>query len=213
MITVPIGFALVSLGLLVAGTFTEITWPAVVLACGALIAVLGRLALTFRAHQATLEHSQSEALTDPLTGLGNRRALAVALERRLDRSRPETMILALFDLDGFKSYNDSFGHAAGDALLQRLAMALGTVLDGAGQRLPDGRRRVLRAAPGRRSGPGAAARGQRRAHRPGRRLLDLGLPGQCPPARGDRRRRGGAAAGRPADVRAQARNPPRRRRP
>jgi two-component system cell cycle response regulator len=128
MITVPIAFALVSLGLLVAGSVTDITWPAVVLACGALIAVLARLALTFRAHQATLEHSQSEALTDPLTGLGNRRALAVALQNRLDRSTPEPMILALFDLDGFKSYNDSFGHAAGDALLQRLAMALGTVL-------------------------------------------------------------------------------------
>jgi two-component system cell cycle response regulator len=128
MITVPIAFSLVSLGLLVAGTFTEITWPAVVLACGALIAVLGRLALTFRAHQATLEHSQVEALTDPLTGLGNRRALAVALERRLDHAEPEPMILALFDLDGFKSYNDSFGHAAGDALLQRLATALATAL-------------------------------------------------------------------------------------
>jgi diguanylate cyclase (GGDEF)-like protein len=130
MITVPIAFSLTSLGILVAGTLTEIPFPAVALACGALIAVLVRLALTFRAHQAMLEHSRNEALTDPLTGLGNRRALAVALERRLDQPLPEPMLLALFDLDGFKSYNDSFGHAAGDALLQRLATALGTVLKG-----------------------------------------------------------------------------------
>jgi two-component system cell cycle response regulator len=130
MIAVPIAFSLTSLGILVAGTLTEIPFPAVALACGALIAVLVRLALTFRAHQAMLEHSRNEALTDPLTGLGNRRALAVALERRLDQPLPEPMLLALFDLDGFKSYNDSFGHAAGDALLQRLATALGTVLKG-----------------------------------------------------------------------------------
>jgi diguanylate cyclase (GGDEF)-like protein len=128
MIAVPIAFSLVSLGILVAGTITEIAFPAVLLACGALVAVLIRLALTFRAHQAMLEHSQAEALTDPLTGLGNRRSLALALARRLDRPWTEPMILALFDLDGFKSYNDSFGHAAGDALLQRLATALGTVL-------------------------------------------------------------------------------------
>jgi diguanylate cyclase (GGDEF)-like protein len=130
MITVPIAFSLMSLGILVAGTLTEITFPAVAMACGALIAVLVRLALTFRAHQTMLEQSQNEALTDPLTGLGNRRALALALKRRLDEPSPEPMILALFDLDGFKSYNDSFGHAAGDALLQRLAAALGTVLKG-----------------------------------------------------------------------------------
>ena len=128
MITVPIVFSLLSLGILVTGTFTKVTLPAVGLACGALIAVLVRLALTFKAHQTMLQDSQSEALTDPLTGLGNRRALALALQRRLDRQAPEPMILALFDLDGFKSYNDSFGHAAGDALLQRLAAALGTVL-------------------------------------------------------------------------------------
>ncbi len=48
--------------------------------------MLVRLALTFRAHQTMLEHSQTEALTDPLTGLGNRRALAVALKRRLDQT-------------------------------------------------------------------------------------------------------------------------------
>lgn len=127
-ILIPIAFALVSLSILIAGTFTDVSLPAVVLASGALLSVLLRLALTFRAHQAMLQRSRNEASTDPLTGLGNRRGFQAALERRLDDAEPEPMILALFDLDGFKTYNDSFGHPAGDALLQRLATALGAVL-------------------------------------------------------------------------------------
>ena len=83
--------------------------------------------------------------------------------------------------------------------------------DRAGQRLPDGRRRVLRAAARRRRGPGAAAGRLGRAHRSGDGFCDLGLDGQRRAARGDRRRRRGAAAGRPADVRPQERRAPRRR--
>ncbi len=127
-ISIPIVFALISLSILVAASITDVTLPAVALASGALLAVLLRLALTFRAHQSMLQRSQSEALTDPLTGLGNRRALSNALAERLLEDHPSPMILALFDLDGFKSYNDSFGHAAGDALLQRLALALAAVI-------------------------------------------------------------------------------------
>jgi diguanylate cyclase (GGDEF)-like protein len=72
------------------------------------------------AHEALRE----QALTDPLTSLGNRRKLAADLSERLGRRgdvEPEPMVLMLFDLDGFKSYNDTFGHLAGDALLARLA--------------------------------------------------------------------------------------------
>jgi diguanylate cyclase (GGDEF)-like protein len=130
MIRIPIVFALLSLSILVVGTLTHVTLPAVVLATGALLAVLVRLVITFRAHQAMLERSRSEASTDPLTGLGNRRALSAALKHRLEEDDREPMILALFDLDGFKTYNDSFGHAAGDALLQRLASDLAAVLSG-----------------------------------------------------------------------------------
>jgi GGDEF domain-containing protein len=62
------------------------------------------------------------ALTDPLTGLANRRKLMGDLEDRLRTASEERpLMLALFDLDGFKSYNDSFGHPAGDALLMRMA--------------------------------------------------------------------------------------------
>jgi two-component system cell cycle response regulator len=128
LVSIPIGFALISLVVLVTGTVIDVSLPAVGLATAALLSVLARLALTFRAHQGALERARDEAFTDPLTGLGNRRALSNALRDRLDDPRPAPMILALFDLDGFKSYNDSFGHAAGDALLQRLASALRAVL-------------------------------------------------------------------------------------
>jgi two-component system, cell cycle response regulator len=131
-IRTPVAFALVALGVLVAGAFAQITLPAVILGATALVSVMVRLVLTFRDHQTMLETSRGEATTDPLTGLGNRRALAAALERRLEDEPPQPMILALFDLDGFKNYNDSFGHSAGDALLQRLADALATVIAGRG---------------------------------------------------------------------------------
>jgi two-component system cell cycle response regulator len=132
MISVPIAFALMSLGILVVGTVIDVTLPATALACGALLSILLRLVLTFRAHQAMLRLSQREAMSDPLTGLGNRRAFSSALEQRLGDDRSAPMILALFDLDGFKSYNDTFGHAAGDALLQRLATSLAAVLSTSG---------------------------------------------------------------------------------
>lgn len=65
---------------------------------------------------------QVAADTDGLTGLSNRRRLSAALERATKASSPEhPLLLALYDLDGFKLYNDTFGHPAGDALLVRLA--------------------------------------------------------------------------------------------
>jgi diguanylate cyclase (GGDEF)-like protein len=74
-----------------------------------------------------LADSREEALTDHLTGLPNRRALVNHLGRAL--AAENEVVLALFDLDGFKSVNDTLGHPAGDALLRRraeqLAQALG----------------------------------------------------------------------------------------
>jgi diguanylate cyclase (GGDEF)-like protein/putative nucleotidyltransferase with HDIG domain len=65
------------------------------------------------------EHS---ALHDPMTGLGNRRKLMLQLDAALTAGAP--LLMALFDLDGFKTYNDTFGHLAGDELLVRLAARL-----------------------------------------------------------------------------------------
>ena len=74
---------------------------------------------------------QREAHTDSLTGLGNRRALMADLEHALTAGRRQTF--ALFDLDGFKLYNDRFGHPAGDELLRRLGERLAETLGGAGE--------------------------------------------------------------------------------
>jgi two-component system, cell cycle response regulator len=80
-----------------------------------------------------LHASRDEALTDALTGLGNRRALTRALDERMAHLSPERpIVLALFDLDGFKHYNDTFGHPAGDALLVRLGRSLAGFMDGRG---------------------------------------------------------------------------------
>jgi diguanylate cyclase (GGDEF)-like protein len=81
------------------------------------------------AHEAI----RQQAVTDPLTGLGNRRKLSADLGAALREpcaSRPS--LLLLFDLDGFKDYNDTFGHLAGDALLARLGRKLDQAVAGVG---------------------------------------------------------------------------------
>ena len=71
-----------------------------------------------------------KAFADPLTGLPSRRALMRDLEAYLAQEDGPDLMLALFDLDGFKPYNDAFSHPAGDALLVRLANRLQRSLDG-----------------------------------------------------------------------------------
>ena len=74
-----------------------------------------------RQMRETQEELREAAMTDSLTGLPNRRRLTSDLETAVDDREAH---LALFDLDGFKGYNDTFGHLAGDALLMRLGHRL-----------------------------------------------------------------------------------------
>src|SRR3954466_4164540 len=125
MLVVPTLFALLGLTLLISDHFDRLNLLAVALAWASVLAVIGRFGMTFFANLTMLADTREESLTDALTGLGNRRRLMRDLEEVLapDGGRPS--VLVLFDLNGFKGYNDVFGHPAGDALLARLGARLG----------------------------------------------------------------------------------------
>lgn len=82
--------------------------------------------------QDALERLRSQAVTDELTGLYNRRHLWNALEAELVRARRKRLPMAvmLFDIDHFKNLNDQWGHEAGDMVLQSLAQVVRRVVRG-----------------------------------------------------------------------------------
>jgi two-component system, cell cycle response regulator len=132
-IVLPIAFAIVALVVLVYDHFHKVNLLALVLATACLAAVLARLVLTFAQNLRILAASRQEATTDALTGLSNRRLLARDLGRAGHRvAAGERQLLAIFDLNGFKQYNDTFGHPAGDALLVRLGASLERAMKGNG---------------------------------------------------------------------------------
>jgi diguanylate cyclase (GGDEF)-like protein/putative nucleotidyltransferase with HDIG domain len=72
------------------------------------------------------EQTQEDSLTDPLTGLPNRRSMFVHLSRELSRAerlKSEVAIIVM-DIDGFKAINDTYGHNVGDHALREIATAL-----------------------------------------------------------------------------------------
>lgn len=69
-------------------------------------------------------HLAREAVTDPLTGLTNRRPFTERLSTQLEQGG----VLLMADVDFFKGYNDTYGHVAGDDVLKKLAQALQTLL-------------------------------------------------------------------------------------
>ncbi len=111
-----------ALTLLVLAAFERISALAVAFAAGALVLASVRAALTYLENVRILRRSAHDAVTDPLSGLGNRRRLMADLERAFAGRATSTLLF--FDLNGFKRYNDGFGHAAGDALLARIGTAL-----------------------------------------------------------------------------------------
>jgi diguanylate cyclase (GGDEF)-like protein/putative nucleotidyltransferase with HDIG domain len=121
-LAVPVGFSVIALVMVVYCATADVTFVPIAFATGSLVCVIARFVLTFRSYLVVLGQTEDEAMTDALTGLPNRRALTADLEAAV--AGGEDAQLLLFDLNGFKGYNDAFGHPAGDALLQRLGGCL-----------------------------------------------------------------------------------------
>ncbi len=129
------GFLLPGLGagaglsILLVDTFHQVSPVAVGLATATLITVGVRLGLSVQSLRVLTEMRHRQAITDELTGLGNRRQLFNLLDAFFaDYADPETMdrtlSLLYIDLDHFKEINDSFGHSAGDEVLRQLGPQL-----------------------------------------------------------------------------------------
>jgi two-component system, cell cycle response regulator len=151
LLAVPAVAGLVAIGVLVYDHTATLNALAIGLAVATLVVVMARTWLTFRENGRILERIHRQAVTDPLTKLGNRRSLVTDLEGYLgDAEGAAERMLVVFDLNGFKRYNDTFGHPSGDQLLRRLSDRLARAAEpfGAAYRLGGDEFCVLAAVPG-----------------------------------------------------------------
>jgi diguanylate cyclase (GGDEF)-like protein len=88
-----------------------------------LMEAVAKLASDAIANAVKHERTETSALTCPLTGLPNARALRYRFEEEVDRARRhrDAFAVVMMDLDGFKAVNDSYGHHAGDHVLKELS--------------------------------------------------------------------------------------------
>jgi diguanylate cyclase (GGDEF)-like protein len=130
----PVACGLIAIGVLVYGSIEGIAGASTWLAAATLTTVLARLLASAAENLRLIASSSELANRDALTGLGNRRALLRDLEREAAHATAsEPRLMLLFDLNGFKRYNDTFGHPAGDALLARLGRQLAERAAGEGR--------------------------------------------------------------------------------
>ena len=110
-------------------TLASINQVATGLAAATLLMVVVRTGLSVRRLRALTRERHRMAITDHLTGLGNRRRLFEVLDAAF--AAGGRLAFLFIDLDGFKEINDSFGHPAGDEILGRIGARLTTALRGA----------------------------------------------------------------------------------
>jgi len=129
--TMPLFFSSIALGVVIFDHFYRVNIVSLTTASAALAVAITRMTIVFRQNIGMIGSTHREAMTDALTGLGNRRRLMRELEEACEKATPdEPLAVIIFDLNGFKHYNDTFGHQAGDALLARLGRSLETAIVG-----------------------------------------------------------------------------------
>jgi len=112
-----------ALSVLLLGSLSGASPAAVAMAAGTLLVTGVRLALTLGSLRTLTVERQEQAVTDQLTGLGNRRRLEQVLSQCFAAPisvTPRELAFLFVDLDHFKEINDSFGHSAGDQLLRQI---------------------------------------------------------------------------------------------
>ncbi len=91
-----------------------------------LVAQMAGMSLDRHRFLASIDQLQKESVTDALTGLGNRRHFEQRMTSEIGRARrfSQPMSLIMLDIDDFKTYNDTYGHPAGDTALKALSRVL-----------------------------------------------------------------------------------------
>jgi two-component system cell cycle response regulator len=117
---VPAFFAAVMIALFAMQYFSHAGGLTTVLWAATMVTVIARLGISVRENKRLLEAVR----TDQLTGLGNQGSLQQDLAEHCHRADEAPLTLLLLDLNGFKRFNDSFGHPAGDEMLSRLGEQL-----------------------------------------------------------------------------------------
>jgi two-component system cell cycle response regulator len=156
-IVFPSIFAAMAVGVLTWDHFSRLHEVSIWLSVATLAAVIVRMGISFRENAGLMAALHDDAFTDSLTELGNRRKLIDDLESALELGpgAQDGHVFALYDLDGFKVYNDSYGHPAGDSLLRRLGANLAAAVEPGGRayRLGGDEFCILAQLHGRRVGP------------------------------------------------------------
>ena len=131
----PTVFGAIAVGVLCWDHFSRQHVISVWLSVATLAVVLVRLGISFRENSALMAALDDDASTDALTQLANRRQLLADLDRALAMGTDArgSQVFALYDLDGFKLYNDTYGHPAGDSLLRQLGANLATAVEPGGR--------------------------------------------------------------------------------
>jgi len=130
----PAVFALIAIGIVLTAEFVDLPSGSVLLSVAVLLAIGLRMVATIR-ESKRLEVTKIQAVTDDLTGLGNRRASSALLTQISDRAGRDNSPHAgalIIDIDRFKALNDALGHSAGDVVITSIAHAIEAAVNGRG---------------------------------------------------------------------------------